>query len=241
VETQTLTPQNQSKSEWTPTPDDREFFERRLLAIPQRFRAFRLKTLQPNEVVRLSVERQQQVLNTLRQILSENPNANVALFGPAGTGKSTLMAMLYTEAAKRQTWRRAMGRKNIAANVPAQTLLWLDMGQWSEEMVAYNFGNAKFPPNIPGTYGYVKATPEFIRAEPPFVQPALFLDEFDKVRSNEPTMAVTNALVRAAYDKSARICLTTNLTPEEFTARFSEHIDRRVMDDGNVVKVNLFK
>jgi predicted ATPase len=230
---------NPKASRFEPSEEDLEFLGQLMKAVPERYRNFKLHNMQPSALVKLPPQRQQQVLDFLRTSIAAKPEVSVRLYGPAGTGKTAIMAALYHLAACRQLARR-IGYRDVIS----QSLFWADMGAWAEEMVAFNFGNGVAPKG--SVWG--ELTPERIAYRMFGSTPVLCLDEFDKVRTRPnsdgaepPTLVVTNALVRAAYDKNARFIMTTNLTPDEFTERFSKHIDRRLGDDGNVININLFK
>jgi predicted ATPase len=199
-------------------PRDTKLFDVQMLQVPERYRWAKVRELKPNKRVRLTPERQQQVIAILRKLFDEEPTKSVMLYGPPGTGKTTLMAAIFRRAAACATYVRA---GHLAESLPR--LFWAEMGDWQQKAVAYKFGRRANAPKL--------NTDDLVSAAHMGFQPMLFLDEFDKVSNAEHERPVLDALLRAAYDSKARIVMTTNCRRDEFQARFDDHIYRRLDED----------
>jgi len=157
----------------------------------------------------------------MRSELEKGGNRNVILYGPPGSGKTTLMACIY-----RQCASRAAHRYHRPGN---PQLYWMDMGAWSEQNLSHAFGKDD-PPQI---------TAKRLRRNivPP---PVLFMDELDKVGSQDLKIEALDAFLRAAYDAKCRIIITTNLTRKELRDKYDDHIFRRIDEDQTALHIELF-
>jgi DNA replication protein DnaC len=181
--------------------------------VPAKYRQARLPVPYSSDCF-MSAEKHAKVQSGLLELLEKDQHQSLIIYGPPGFGKTTYMAAVFAEAAKRQTIER-----ELAQGVTTK-LYWFDLGVWQQEAAGHQFGRRVTPPEV---------TVEVLQKNRQFgYTPCLFIDEFDKVSDKEHLIQYVNPLMRAAYDNRCRLVITTNLTRDEFSQRFDAHINRRI-------------
>jgi DNA replication protein DnaC len=179
-----------------------------LIQIPALYRWADLATIAPSTKSRLALRSQQKAIDALRN----NPDGSYAFFGPAGTGKTALMAALFRHAA------------NNAYN---KRTIWIHMADWLSDLKEFENGRTKRRPLLPRDISSGVGIP------------SLFIDEFDKLPNlSDFTLNNVASLLDGAYRIGAQVALTTNLTREGFATTFGANIPRRVIE--RCVPVDLF-
>lgn len=199
--------------------------------VPIHDRGVRLFALQPSEKSQLSLERQQQLINSLR----ENPTQSLALFGPAGTSKTTFGVALYCARIAKwafaqsvhsflKEFRSASNYQDRSKPVPRALKSWqakCPIFRVSAKNLLEDF--VKESLHEEDEHG-VRIRPIVNRGiiAKHGSDAALFIEEIDKVKYTDFKAAALFELFDACYEHGAQLVFNTNLTPEKFATQFGE-------------------
>jgi predicted ATPase len=190
----------------------RAYFDRVMQPVPEKYRLARLP-VPFTSACRMDPEKHRELQTKLKELLTRTPMQGIVFYGRSGVGKTTYMAAVYAQAARRMA---GQFQQRCGGSVH---LMWTDFGQWQQQTNDAKFGRGNLPEINPENLRKFKAMGR---------TPCAFIDEFDKVSDREYMAQHVDPLMRALYDHECRLVATTNLTRQEFIERFDIHISRRV-------------
>lgn len=195
----------------------------RFKLVGERFHGVTLAGLKPSEKVRISHERQTEIISQLQAA----PTDSYLLVGEPGLGKTHLMVSLFERAVTDSITEPQRGRLAVQS-------VW-----WASTSVLLNQHTAKETEREGGLEIPVPhVTEKKIRlAVDHGWRPKLFLDEIDKIAVTDFKLRRLGELVNAVYLASGQIVATCNKGPAELanTWRDSDEagtILRRISSDG---------
>ncbi len=180
----------------------RAFYPAFYATVPPQDRHANLHTLKPSPQSKLALLYQAEMITGLR----ENASQNYALYGPAGTSKTTFAVGLYREAlwkSPRSTWR-----------VNVKDLL--------DDHVAYSNDRIARKPAVTSRSLSLAQSPH------------LFIEEIDKVAYTDFKTNTLFGLVNAVYEAKGQLVFTSNKTAADLIAMFhsetGEALARRISE-----------
>jgi hypothetical protein len=188
--------------------------------IPRHDRWVKLNKLQPSDKSELAVGRQQEVI----QLLQANPRASYAMFGPAGTSKTTFSVALFQQ----RVWNWVCGLGNVhplkdefsaRAYYSAQLIAECPIYRVSAKTLLDDFVKESMHEEDEREN---RIRPIINRAK---IQKlgengALFLSEVDKVHYTEFKTNALFELFDACYENGMQLVFDTNLRLDKFANQF---------------------
>jgi hypothetical protein len=182
--------------------------------MPRYWHAVYLRDLKPNSASKLSFERQSKLI----EVSQQDSEKGMAIFGPASTGKTTIITALYAKVLYNECMTADM---KPGYRLPVRKLtskVMLDQAQ------AYAMRHT-YEEEVPEP----DVTPDKImRCFEQGSQYSLFLEEIDKVRETEARRANLFEILDTLHGCMGRLYITSNLTPEEFASEFGQDFMHRV-------------
>jgi hypothetical protein len=208
--------------------------------VPPRYQKLALQNLKPSETSRLSIERQQQLYDTLRS----KPNDSYAFFGPVGTSKTTVTTSLYRHQLARyieNAWKASHHVSAFKYSMAQASRIPL----WRIDAKTLLLQHHDFAINRPVTNaegeelgGAPEPTVTRHRIER-FTKSGekvhLFLEEIDKVELTKARRDTLFDVVNAVYEHEGQLVINTNLTKDEFQDMYGAEFVRRIKEVCTVI------
>jgi hypothetical protein len=183
--------------------------------LPQRFRYADLDSVVPSDVSRLSLPRQQVIIDHLRA----HPDRSFFFFGDAGCSKTHFATALFVK------WVTEWSKIEATSCPPVRVNT---SGLLAELARKANDKEADEP-----SYSIQKVKSAVREGR----RPQILLDEVDKFPVTEPRLVHLLGIVDAVYAEKGQICATSNLSPAElldswepFAKSHGEAILRRIAE-----------
>lgn len=198
----------------------REFCNKFFGTVPPRFQGCIWSQLKPSTKSVLPPDVQREHMDWLKQ----HPGNSVALFGPAGTGKSTWMTAQYAQACWWETTQDLALTGTVVYRMTTKALL--------DQFTQYAMHGSDYDDPAP--------KPRLSRERIEHVTKLggsihLFLEEVDKVNQTDARMANLFEVVDALYENMGQLVISSNLTLPQFTKQFGEIFVRRIAEMCRVI------
>jgi DNA replication protein DnaC len=206
--------------------------------LPSRYRRNNLYTLKPSDVSKLSIERQQKILDFMRK--RENRDKGYFLYGAPGTSKTTFASALIRNAIERD-WKKWLYKDGVPQKWDRS--LWIRYVNWDGlmgEYLAYQNDKEAPPPSV---------TAKLIRdAKAAGRTPVLCIEEIDKSKLTQYKANKLFDIVQAMDANEGQLIITTNHrtkedfesflyhTPDDEINLAGEPVWRRVIDNCKPIK-----
>ena len=192
--------------------------------VPERYQGVRLRTLKPSPVSHMPEDKQQAIINIMR----EAPTAGYAFFSPQGWSKSTFLYALYRRALVTNAWDVAMGITPTegAPVLGIHTLhpvMLYEAKEFMDQIQRWKIGEGNAPAVTAKKIERLKVDHG--------ITTHLFLDEFEKVKKSEFRMAEMYDIINACY-KQAQLVIAGNMTKADLDDKnqYLEGTFRRIED-----------
>jgi len=216
-----------------------DFAQTFFMRMPAAYRQHTLNSLQPYEGTAsvVSLEKQKAII----QMLNHDSDSGWLFFGPPHAGKTVWTTALYAEnlygffigtSTYVESDRSKIKNKSAVWRVKAKTLL--DQHTvWSMK---------RFDKDEDGAYCTDEpdiTVEKIVKYRRLGVKSKLYLEEIDKVNMTEARNANLFELIDTLHEEEGVVVINSNLTPEEFNARFGEQFTWRLAEKSKVI--NLFE
>lgn len=207
--------------------------------VPVRYQDVRLADLQPSPKVRSPLEVQQLALDIVRKPGREE--WGWFLFGPAGSGKTTIAMALYREAVMRWAKQAATGKTTQAVwRVSTHRLMEEYLASKNGHVIRYYDANndLQTDPALPPTVDE-RAIEAAVACGH---KPVVILEELDKFKSTDWKNTNLFSLIDTLYEAKGRIIVTSNTSTDDLQQVlgpvYGDTIIRRITDDNPQAVIN---
>lgn len=200
----------------------KDFCNTFFFSVPPLFHHCIWSQLQPSEKSVLPLEAQKKHMDYLRRHSDES----VALFGHAGTGKSTWMAAMYAQMVWWETTQPLHETGSLVYRMDCKILL--------DQFTQYAMRGGDFDNPAPAPRLRRERIDEIGRKGRTL---RLFLEEIDKVKPTDARMANLYEVVNAVYENKGQLVLTSNLTPDQFQQQFGDVFFRRIVEMSRIINL----
>jgi hypothetical protein len=216
--TETMT-EAQKFSAWKERVQPTARTRKREWGIRERDLDLRLATLKPFDGNKIPLQKQQQIIDTVRTRINEG----WAFFGLPGTGKTTLSNCLFHQA----VMRRLLDEETMEGVLPAS--LWRitarALCQQAQDRATHSNDSADdFMFGDPGemfrAQQRVVSRERIERAHKAGLTPSLFIEEWDKVGLTDFRRETLFDILDCMYNVNGQLVITSNLTWPEFCSTF---------------------
>jgi hypothetical protein len=203
-------------------------------SVPPKYRGLYFSNLSASTKSSLPIETQNEII----KMLKANPDSSYAFFGPAGTSKSTWLAVMYVN----QLWRYVMDGER---NPLGKKLKWFAVQRITAKRLLDQFSDHALHKNDQQNENSPIVTEPAVTREKiesctkNGVKFRLFLDELDKIKETETRYMSLFDVIDAIYEHEGQLVVNSNLSPLEFEKQFGAQFTRRITEMCS--RVNLFK
>ena len=192
--------------------------------VPPAYRKFTLRTLQPKEGLAVSIERQREVMEAVRN----DPNRGYAFFGPPQAGKTVMTTALYTEALWNETVRAPQYDLKAQKYFPVWRISTKKMLDEHTDWTMHRndpepeFGVGILQPTV--TVEKIAHVRKYNRT------PRLFLEEIDKVKETDARRHNLFEILNAIHDYQGVLVVSSNYDRVEFAHRLGDDLAWRIKE-----------
>ena len=181
--------------------------------VPERFAKANLKTMVPMATMSISLERQREIRDELR----DKPNDSYYLYGPVGTGKTYFATALY-----RIALMNAL-KEQFEKELRCTSVWRISALQLLKENTDWNQRDLK-DPNCPIPAPTLTAKMIELVAKKYGQRPCLFLDELDKFAMTDAKAAVLWEIVDEVYKHNGQLVTTANFGYDQLIAKWGREL-----------------
>ena len=220
----------------------RLFWKEFIRTVPLHDQFIKIEELKASNKCRLPIEQQEANL----ALVKRNLDSSFLMFGPAGTGKTTLTIALYRKAVANWAHRSWLNYLNNVKPLP-QSVWRVSAKTLLDQFHSYAISRERVDQE-----GNTKPVPapevnreKIVAAAQAGLKPRLFLEEIDKIKPTRFRLDSLFEVIDAIYENNGQIVINTNMTQEQLAEFFGDTDERgpvfirRITDEGGVV-INMY-